>query len=222
MAGPDGTIRRGSGSAGGVAMLANGLSEVYERAIRSVVAADFRDVAETAWRQPVVFDHGARAGSRRRATHTVRGRARVLQHARRSTLGSAATTKQIDLEGRCWKFSRHSRDISPADWGARRLREALGQSRSMTRPSYAASTPARRDVRDLIVRAHRPVMREDQAADAGARRDLDRVLHGAVAVVLGPFGFSGDEGCTAHEEVGVARRGRGPLRRWHRARRGRT
>ena len=90
MAGPDGTIYVADLEApGGGAMLVSGLSEVFKRAIRSVVAADFRDVAETAWPNlsysitvlvPDVDAHYDARGPRRGAR---------AEHARRSTVGSA-------------------------------------------------------------------------------------------------------------------------------------
>ena len=122
----------------------SGLSEVFKRAIRSVVAADFRDVAETAWPNlsysitvlvPDVDAHYA---------HAVREGARRAEHARRSTMGSAATTKRSTSKAAAGTSASTCVTFRPPSGAPRRLREARGQSRSMTRPSYAASTPARR------------------------------------------------------------------------------
>jgi len=118
MAGPDGTIYVADLQApGGGALLVSGLSEVFKLAIRSVVAADFRDVAETAWPNlsysitvlvPEVDAH---------YEHAVREGARVLSGPADQPWG-LRDYEAIDLEGRCWNFSQHLRDTAPEEWGA--------------------------------------------------------------------------------------------------------
>ena len=76
----------------------------------------------------------------------------------------------------------------------------------MTRPSWATSAPRRIAISATWSSVRMGAWCVSTRRRASARaRDLDRVLDGAVAVLVGACRLGGDEGCAANEHVDVGR-----------------